>query len=266
MTRIRIGAGSQRARVDLVGGAVVPRLIERGPSSARVALVAGGALLLGGDAVSIEVVVADGCSLELEDIGGTVAYDADGVASSWSVDISVGVGARLSWLGQPLIVAGGANVERSTRIRLAHGAVVVLREVVVLGRSGEAGGRAVVQTSVTDAGGPVLEESVELDGGAPVPGVLGANRVFDSLALLGAAAPCGAPDGAVLLTLEQPGAVARFLGDEAHRSPLAELWLRWATDAGRQSDSEPPSPVSLPSQRNARITPAGKDLRSAPQQ
>ncbi|WP_350350884.1 urease accessory protein UreD [Microbacterium sp. A8/3-1] len=227
-TRIAIHADEPRTRVDLVAGAIVPRLIERGPRSARIALVAGGALLLGGDRVDIAVTVGSGCTLDLEDIGGTVAYASDGVAAFWDVEVTLGADSRLRWAGLPLVIADSADVHRQTRIRLGDGAIAVIRESVVLGRSGERGGRIRHRTSVADAEGPVLEEELDADGGAPVPGVLGANRVLDTIIRVGDRPPAATGRGATFMALSAPGAIARYLGDAAHASPLAEIWNEWA--------------------------------------
>lgn len=231
-TRIALEAGEPRARVELAAGTIVPRLIERGQRSARIALVAGGALLLGGDRVEIAVVVGEGCSLELEDIGGTVAYGADGVPCFWEVDVQLRVGASLSWAGQPLIVADGADVHRSTRVRLADGAVVLLRESLVLGRSGERGGVARIRTSVRDAEGPVLEETLEADGAHGVPGVLGAHRVLDSIVCAGLRPSALSVAGVTVMALDASGSVARFLGATTHASPLAPIWTDWSAVVG----------------------------------
>ncbi len=227
-TRITIDAGDPRARVTLAAGAVVPRLIERGPRSARIALVAGGALLLGGDRVDIMIAVGDGCTLDLEDIGATVAYAADGVASFWDVGITLGEDARLRWAGLPLIVADGADVHRSTRIRLGVGAVALVRESVVLGRSGERGGRVRVSLSVADGDGPVLEEALDADGAHPVPGVLGAHRVLDTIMRAGDRPDPVSVPGVAFMALSAPGGIVRFLGAAAHESPLTPIWNEWS--------------------------------------
>lgn len=235
-TRIVVEAAPVRARLVLSAGAVVPRLIERGPRSARIALVAGGALLLGGDRVEIVVTVGDGCELDLEDIGGTVAYGADGAASTWEAQITLGAGARLRWAGLPLIVADGADVRRRTRMRLGAGAIALVRECVVLGRSGERGGRARLRTSVADDGGPVLEEALDVDGAHPVPGVLGTHRVVDTVVRVGDRPPASAVPGVALLELDAPGAIARYLGAAAHESPLATVWDQWSALPAAEGD------------------------------
>lgn len=116
-------AGRDRPKVRLSPGLLQPRLVSRRAGGhAHVALVAGGAVLLGGDTVSIEVRVGTGCTLVVEDVGGTVAYPAgparaaltgEGV-STWDVDIEVADGGRLIWETYPFVVATGARVRRST--------------------------------------------------------------------------------------------------------------------------------------------------------
>lgn len=235
MTSLSIHAGDSlantragdRARLDFRAGHIVPRVIEQGALSARVALVAGGALLLGGDHVSINVTVGRGCTLVLEDIGGTVAYDADGEQASWAVNIHVEAGATLMWHSLPMVVAHGANVSRSTSIQLGSGARALLRETVVLGRSGEVAGHITMRTDVTACGAPVFVEELSANGASDIPGVIGATRVLDSVLLVGERMlPLSAPPRAPvpLLQFEYPGTLARYLGAEAHRTPLDRIW------------------------------------------
>jgi urease accessory protein len=226
VTSISLHAADGRARLDLRAGAVVPREIERTQTRATVALVAGGALLLGGDDVHIDVTVGAGCTLELHDIGGTVAYDAEGVRSGWSVEVTIGAGGTLLWSGMPLVVATGALVERSVRVDLATGARAFLRETIVLGRSFERGGIARLRTDAWQQGEPLFVEELSIDGDRPVPGVIGHNRVLDSILVLGTRdTPTGITAGN-LFEFEAPGSLARTLGSELHRESLDAPWAR----------------------------------------
>ena len=137
ITVVEISGGAERARVVLRSGAIAPRIIERGPRYARVALVAAGALLLGGDAVELRMVGED-CTLELEDIGGTVAYDGHGARASWTSRIDVADRGRCTWHGLPFVVSDGADVDRRTVAALRGDAALLLRETIVLGRAGSA--------------------------------------------------------------------------------------------------------------------------------
>ncbi|WP_418277822.1 urease accessory protein UreD [Isoptericola jiangsuensis] len=232
-------------RVGAADGLLASRVVARGTTSATVALVAQGALLLGGDHVVVSVDVDDGLDLTLLDVGGTVAYDGAGHPCRWDVEIRLGAGARLTWAGLPLVVATGADLTRTTSVRLGAGSRVVLRETTVLGRSGEHGGRVVVRSDVHDDDGPVLVEELAADGARPVPGVLGPHRVLDTVSDLHGTgehtdthtctctrtdeepAPAESalagtvPDpGLSTLRLERGGVLVRWLGRATHASPL----------------------------------------------
>ena len=219
-TRVAVHSGGGRVRVELVTGALAPRLIERDGTSARVALAAAQMLLLDGDEVRIEIEVGAGCTLEIEDIGGTVAYPG---SSSWHVSAVIGVGGRLLWRGLPFVVTTGAMSRRSTEVVIGAGAAALLRETLVLGRHGETGGALESGMTVSGEGGPILVERLEADGALPGPGVLGSHRIVDSVIALGFVPPTSSGD----LVLEQPGAIARFLGDQTHASPLDSTWRAW---------------------------------------
>jgi len=281
MTHIHLSAANGRARLTTRAGALVPRVIESGPAFARVAIVAGGALLLGGDSVRLSITVGAGCTLELEDIGGTVAYNADGLRSQWLVEATVEANGLLIWHGLPFVVADGANVDRRTTITLrGPGALACLRETIVLGRTGERGGTIDLRTNVHTASATMpagqsqsapndgvaealFVERLTVRGAEPVPGVVGGNRVLDSLLLLGTRAPADASasvaaavvaavagrsvaspqagarrpvPAAVLgatevLELEGPASIARSLQHEVHRSVLSSVWNDWCAHA-----------------------------------
>ncbi len=248
MTRIEVAAAPGRARCVVVGGALSPRVLRADPDGARVALVATGALLLGGDEVLIDVVVGAGAWLEVVETAGTVAYP--GPASSWTVRARLGAGGVLVWAGLPFVVAEGADVRREhKRSSSADGARAVLRETTVLGRAGERGGAVRVRTDVTRAGRDLLVEDLDLAPGVRSgPGVLGPYRVLDVVSAFGfrppaedrdgrpAVGPAGGPAGrgrgvAHRMDLAGPGAVVRFLGTDAHESPLEGRAESWAAAA-----------------------------------
>jgi urease accessory protein len=219
-TRISVTAAEPRARVDLAVGMLAPRLVERGTSSALVAVAAAQMLLLDGDDLRIEVEVGAGCTLEVEDVGGTVAYPG---VSSWRLVARVGPGGRLIWRGLPFVVASGARARRVTEISLEPGAAVLLRDTLVLGRHGENGGAIRSELHVRQEDRPALVETLEADAAMPQVGVLGGHRVLDSVVAVGYRPPPG--DG--ILSLEAPGAIARYLGEEAHGSGLDDVVASW---------------------------------------
>ncbi|WP_457101642.1 urease accessory protein UreD [Microbacterium sp. P5_E9] len=224
-TRIKVTAGEPRAHVELAVGALAPRLISRDAVRAHIAVTAAGMVLLGGDHVHVEIEVGPGCTLEIEDVGGTVAYR--GARSSWVLEARIGAGGTLLWHGLPFVVTDGANVERRSSLTLGSDARAVIRETLVLGRYGERGGRLLSALSVADSGGPILLEQLDADGGAPEPGVLGGSRVVDAVIAVGFRPPTRRED----LEFDQPGSMARHLSDHTHGSPLDPVWDAWVARA-----------------------------------
>ncbi|WP_264031645.1 urease accessory protein UreD [Cellulosimicrobium sp. SH8] len=256
VTRVGAYREAGRVRCDLRPGALSPRVLSTGPGVARVALVATRALLLGGDRVRVEVHVGEGVELELVEVSGTVAYAGRGRSASWDVDVRVDAGGLLVWDALPFVVADGADVERTTRVSLADGGargergVALLRETLVLGRTGEVGGRLRSRTRV-DLSAPgatrtpaVVErtgESAAPDGSFPawqgdprrprcarelfvedldlgddraLPGILGDVRVVDSVLCLGTRPPTPVP------VPDAPAVPSRSAGPRVASGPL----------------------------------------------
>lgn len=241
--RIVLRAHGDRARLELRAGRIVPRRIVGGAREARVALVAGGALLLGGDHVSIEIVVGAGCRLDLEDVAGTVAYGGAGRKSSWTVSVFVEDDASVSWAAKPFIVAAGADVSRNLVLRLGRNASALIQETVVLGRAGESGGRLVNRTRAHCEETPVLVEELLFDGGMPTPGITGRHRVMESLLSLhgGSLARPTAAGGQTTLELERGGSLSRWMGSAVHESAFladARVLERECDDGSGRSGSE----------------------------
>ncbi|MDQ1537044.1 MAG: urease accessory protein, partial [Actinomycetota bacterium] len=149
LTRIEVDADprGRRSQVRLDSshpngrGHLAARILAFGHSSARVALVAESALLLAGDLVEVDVSVGPFAELDLVEPSGTIAYDMRGGSASWRVRVRLAEGSRLRWQGKPFVLAQGAKVDRDVQIDLQTGATATLRETLVLGRSGEPGGR-----------------------------------------------------------------------------------------------------------------------------
>lgn len=226
LTRVRVGAvdgGRVRVETDVTGPstapALRPMLLSSDALSARISLVPDGAMLLAGDQVTVEVEVGEGASLTLVEPAGTVAYDMDGGHASWSVAIILAADATLVWAGEPFVVSAGADITRDTRVTLAPGARLALRETLVLGRHGERPGRVSTTWSAhQDDGRPLLVESLDLDARSLVPGLLGSHRVLASVTALGRDVPPDAcPDGR--LDLECGGTLWRHLAGETHEVP-----------------------------------------------
>lgn len=222
-TRIGVARHGGRHRVTLVGGLLRPQLVLDEPDHVRIGLVATTALLLAGDEVELEVELGSGACLELFDVAGTVAYHGRGRASAWRTRIMLAEQARLRYQGAPFVVAEGADVERTLDLSLDPTANVWLRETVVLGRSGEIGGRLRSRTEVAVAGRQVLLEDQILDpsGIRRSPGMLGSHRVIDTVLEVGTEETGTPPSAAIQFGLVGGvGSITRYLGTDVASSPL----------------------------------------------
>lgn len=238
MTFIGVRAADGRAALDLRATDFSPRPIRVDATGAQIALVTTRALLLAGDEVDLEIEVGPGAWLDVLETAGTVAYDAAGIGSTWTVRATVADGGRLTWRGEPFVVADGANVLRRSSFRLGDGATLCTREILVLGRTGEDGGALRVRTEIHRGQDPVLIEELDLSGDPASeqphrqrrrPGLLGGHRVLDTVTVAGPI-PDTAPELAVGSYFEftEGGATCRHLGAEVHTSPLAGVYRRWA--------------------------------------
>lgn len=185
-------------------------------------------MLLGGDDVRIDVSVGAGVTLEVVEPAGLVAYDADLVPARWSLHAELAEDAALIWDGASFVAAAGSNVLRETRIRMAAGARTLIRETLVLGRSGEHGGRLRSITRVSGPAGDILFEDLDLTGPRErAVGVLGGSKVMASATAVGwrpsssssPPAESGGEAGAARVRrfeLAAPGAIARSMSPQAH--------------------------------------------------
>jgi urease accessory protein len=219
---VRVGLGTSGGPGRPV---IRPMLLAADERRARVALVPDGALLLADDAIAIHVDVGPGTVLELVEPAGTVAYDMRGGRATWDVDVRLGQDAVLIWAAEPFVVAAGARVRRTTSVQLAAGAVLALRETLVLGRSGERAGRVRQRTTAVDEHGePMHVEELALDADR-APMLLGGKRVIDTVMVLGARIPELADTlGCHRFDLERSGTVLRRLADQAHRGLVDAHW------------------------------------------
>ena len=167
-------------------------------------------MLLAGDHVEVTVRVARGAALEIVEPGGTVAYAMRGRTACWDVRVEVEEGGSLIWHGEPFVVAEGADVLRCTTVDVATDAGVVIRETLVLGRSGERPGLLVARTDVHRGGVPVLVEELDAALG------LGPHRVLDQVLHLGGECPADE----YTMTLHSGDRLHRWLGQSLHTSPV----------------------------------------------
>ena len=213
-------------------GLLRPQVVASGPDRCRIGLLATTALLLGGDVVELDVRVGPDARLDLFDVAGTVAYHGRGQASGWHVRVVLAEGATLTYAGEPFVVGDGADVTRTLRVDLVAGASALVRDTVVLGRTGQRGGRLRSLATVRRDGRPILLEDQRLDPDRlrDAPGLLGPNRVLDTVVWLGTAPP-GSTAATTYALVDGAGTLARWLGTSLADSPLHLL------DVGRAPQS-----------------------------
>jgi urease accessory protein len=174
----------------------VPLVLRR--TASAVYLVGGAAGPIGGDELRLRITVGAGAFLRLRTAAASVALPGlDGHESVLRVSASVAAGGRLEYLPEPVVVAAGARHATLVSVTLAAGASLMLRDELLLGRHGEAGGAARTVLRVDYAGWPLLRQSLAVSGTDPAslgPAVLSGHRAVGSLLLVNQPA-CQAADG-----------------------------------------------------------------------
>ncbi|MEE4419638.1 urease accessory protein UreD [Streptomyces bugieae] len=187
------------ARTDADGTTRLPVLDGDGPFAlrrvrahggpARVCVVGAMSAPLGGDRLAIEVTAEAGSALHVTAAAATVALPGrTGAPAHYDVRLTVGEGARLDWLPEPLISAAGSDLRMTTTVELAATARLVLREEQVLGRSGEPTGALRSRLTVRRAGRTLLDQETAYGPGAPgwdTSAVLGGHRALGQLLVVG---------------------------------------------------------------------------------
>lgn len=161
LSEVLIVASPHRSpRIECVGG-----LAGRRTDVDTVHLISAAATPLGGDTISIRVVVEEGARLRLRSAAATMAMPGTVTMESvatWNLEVR----GHLDLDPQPTIVAGAARHTTSTRLTLGDTGTVRLRERVQIGRSGERQGFWSGAVHADVDGAPLLRHRVELGTGS----------------------------------------------------------------------------------------------------
>ncbi|MGH3833382.1 MAG: urease accessory protein UreD [Pseudonocardiaceae bacterium] len=221
-----------RAEVTVELVADAPRLrwrsaapvVLRPTGGHRVHVVQAGGGPLGGDDLALDVRLGAGASLQLRSTAAMVVQAGrPPAAARWTVTADLADGAMLDWRPEPTVVCDAADLYSSTTVALHRGARAILREVVVLGRAGQRGGRFDGALTVECDGVPLLAHTLLLDGADPVlagPAGTGGARVVGMLTVVGAGIDRSPQDAGEKLglrwacsALHGPGWLLLALGD-----------------------------------------------------
>lgn len=154
----RVGFDGRGWTTLVAGERVAPRVLGPG----RLTLLRSQAGPLAGDHDRVEIRVEDGSALRIEPVAATVALPGP-ARTELELVIEVSDGGTLELEDAPLVVAEGADVVRTTTIRLGVGATAVVRDLVVLGRAGEGLGRLESVLRVDGPEGPILHDALRID-------------------------------------------------------------------------------------------------------
>ncbi|MFP1628453.1 urease accessory protein UreD [Streptomyces sp. 5K101] len=167
------------------GPLALRRTRATGPGS-KVTVVGAMSAPLGGDRLAIEAEVCEGARLTVDSAAATIALPGPtGELARYDVTLKAGEDSVLHWLPEQLIAARGSTLHQRTRVELAPGARLVLREEQILGRHGEEPGTLVTRLTAHRAGRPLLDTELACGPGAPGgwdgPAVLAGHRAVGQL-------------------------------------------------------------------------------------
>jgi urease accessory protein len=124
---------------------------------------------LAGDRLALHVDVGPRARLQITAAASTIALRGPSdEAATYDIGLTAGDDAVLHWLLQPLISTAGSNLRQTYTVDLALTARLVLRDELVLGRTGEISGRLTNRLTVLRAGRPLLDQHTAY--GDPHPG------------------------------------------------------------------------------------------------
>lgn len=229
------------AEPDGAGGARLSALRSEAPLLLRATptglhMVGGAAGPVGGDRVRLDLDVRAGAVLTIASVAASVALPGrSGRPSTMEVVVSVGAGACLRWLPEPIVAASGCRHRVDVRIAASAGATVVWREELIAGRHGESGGSVASGVSVEVDGHPLLRQELAIGPDHPAwqsPAVTAGARAVGSVVVVDprwadappSATVLGGGSGAVL-PLAGPGAQVTAVAADART-------LRALLDAG----------------------------------
>lgn len=153
--------------IECAGG-----LAARRTEPDAVHLLSAAATPLGGDVISVRIVVEAGARLRVRSVAASVALPGAGSVVShsfWDLEVS----GELDLDPQPTVVAGGARHHTSTRLRVGGTATARVRESVQIGRTGEDQGFWTSALRADVDGTPLLRHRVELGAGSVADDELG---------------------------------------------------------------------------------------------
>ncbi|MGW4121613.1 urease accessory protein UreD [Nocardia sp. NPDC004711] len=177
-TELRITAtAGTLPHIHAIGG-----LAARHTGVDTVHIIGTAATPLGGDVLDIVVSVGAGARLTVRSVAATIALPGRETRKSvahWRFDVAAG--GELDVDPEPTVVAGGAEHDTFTTIRLEEGARLRLRERIQIGRTGEDHGFWSGELTADIGATPLLRHRLELGADTITDDALSAPRALESV-------------------------------------------------------------------------------------
>lgn len=120
---------------------------------------------LGGDRLRLTGAVGADCLLTVRSAGATVVQPGrNGQPADYSVRLDVAAGATINWTPQPTVVCASADFRTGLHATVHPDGLLRMKELVVLGRANETGGRYAGTLAVTVGDRPLVVHENLLDG------------------------------------------------------------------------------------------------------
>lgn len=197
----RVEVARRAGRDVLVDARSEPPLVVR-QTRDRIVIVGGAAGPVGGDDLSVDVVVGAGARAVLGTVAAGVVWPASPCSgdrrSTATTRVTVADGGHITWHPEPTVpVAGSLHLAR-TVVELTGSATASIIEEVSLGRTGEPPGRVDLELRVERDGRPLVHHTECLGPGVPGWGsVVGVGRARHLYAAVVVGPPAGRPSAGV---------------------------------------------------------------------
>jgi urease accessory protein len=212
------------------------------PEVCALCVVGSAAGPLAGDQVRFDLVIEAGAMASLESVGALLAQGRwAGPPALVDSHVTLGPDAVLTAAPQPVVACAGGRVEVGLHVDLDPSATLQWRELLVLGRTAEPPGAAVVDWDVRRGGVPLLRQRVDLSGPDMWSGLLQGRRVLASELRVGPevrAVTRVRSDQAVTLRVDEHCELTTVLADDAESALVGLDALRAPT--------EPTAPTTQP--------------------
>lgn len=196
-TTVEVALRDDGASVVRVLRCEAPLLVRQdtGDGALTLWLVGGAAGPLGGDDLSMRLVVGPGSSVRVRSVAAMLAQPGvSGGSSELRTEVEVGEDATLDWDPEPIISVRGSDHRSTTSLIATPTSTVRFADAASLGRHDEASGRLSLRQRVEVGGRPVLDHEVVLGEPGPLhgPGAHGPLRLVRSVVTLGLGAATSA--------------------------------------------------------------------------